>query len=101
MLLCADSPIIDNPPRRSPPTIQIRSSLPKSLEQSRLTWRSYGGYAIDYMAGGHPKRKLPPDQFQGGAAAGRLPRVALGYAPLEVAEHPPHPQPHGGAMGYR
>src|SRR5256885_1672318 len=44
MLLCADSPIIDNPSRRTPQTIKIDTSLPKSLEQSRLTWRSYGGF---------------------------------------------------------
>src|SRR3989454_567591 len=54
MLLCADSPIIDNPPRRNPPTIQIHSSLPKSLEQSRLTWRTYGGCAPDSMKRGKP-----------------------------------------------
>src|SRR3989442_1080813 len=82
MLLCADSPIIDNPPRRNAPTIQIRSSLPKSLEQSRLTWRSYGGYAIDYMAGVNSKWKLPSDQFQVDAAAGRLPSGSWVYSPL-------------------
>src|SRR5207248_10553689 len=49
MLLCADSPIIDNPSRGAPQTIKIDASLPKSLEQSRLTWRSYGGYANDFL----------------------------------------------------
>src|SRR5438445_9765226 len=84
MLLCADSPIIDNPPRRNPPTIQIHSSLPKSLEQSRLTWRSYGGYAIDYMEGVNPNWKLPSDQFQVDAAADRLPYVSCVYRPPRV-----------------
>ena len=99
MLLCADSPIIDNPPRRNPPTIQIHSSLPKSLEQSRLTWRSYGGYAIDYMEGVNPKWKLPSDQFQVDATAGRLPSVSWVYAPLEFDEHPPYSNPQGASMG--
>src|SRR3989454_2116826 len=99
MLLCADSPIIDNPPQRNPPTIQIHSSLPKSLDQSRLTWRTYGGYAIDYMEGVNPKWKLPSDQFQVDAAAGRLPSVSWVYAPLEFDEHPPYSNPQGASMG--
>src|SRR5213594_922688 len=99
MLLCADSPIIDNPPRRNPPTIQIHSSLPKSLEQSRLTWRSYGGYAIDYMEAVNPKWKLPSDQFQVDPTAGRLPSVSWVYAPLEFDEPPPYSNPQGASMG--
>jgi len=99
MLLCADSPIIDNPPRRNPPPIQIQSSLPKTLEQSRLTWRSYGGYAIDYMQGVNSKWKLTSDQFQVDAAAGRLPSVSWVYASLEFDEHPPYSNPQGASMG--
>src|SRR5437867_13166086 len=80
MLLCADSPIIDNPSRGAPQTIKIDASLPKSLEQSRLTWRSYGGYAIDYLHGVNPKWKLPSDQFRVDPTDGHLPARSLGFA---------------------
>src|SRR5437016_6072789 len=53
MLLCADSPIIDNPSRRTPQTIKIDASLPKSLEQSRLTWRIAGGGVKGMLARGN------------------------------------------------
>ena len=99
MLLCADSPIIDNPPRQNPPAIHIPASLPKSLEGSRLTWRSYGGYAIDYMQGVTPSWKLTSDQFRVDAASGRLPAVSWVYAPLEFDEHPPYANPQGARMG--
>ena len=99
MLLCADSPIIDNPSRGAPQTIKINASLPKSLEQSRLTWRSYGGYAIDYLHGVNPKWKLPSDQFRVDATAGQLPEVSWVYAPLEFDEHPPYSNPQGVRMG--
>jgi len=99
MLLCADSPVIDNPPHRTAPTIKIAASLPKSLEHSGLTWRSYGGYAIDYMDGVNPKWKLPSDRFRADAAAGQLPSVCWVYAPLEFDEHPPYNNPQGAAMG--
>src|SRR5437016_11059525 len=99
MLLCADSPIIDNPSRRTPQTIKIDASLPKSLEQSRLTWRSYGGYAIDDPHGGNPKWELPSDQFRVDATAGQLPEVSGVYAPLELDEHAPYANPQGARMG--
>lgn len=99
MLLCADSPVIDNPPRRNPPPIKIATSLPKSLEQSRLSWRSYGGYAIDYMQGVNPKWKLQSDRFAVDAAAGQLPAVSWVYASLEFDEHPPYNNPQGVHMG--
>src|SRR5438552_9472989 len=70
MLLCADSPIIDNPSRGAPQTIKIDASLPKSLEQSRLTWRSYGGDAIAFLDGVNLKWKLPAASFQVAAAPG-------------------------------
>src|SRR5438128_12208824 len=70
MLLCADSPIIDNPSRRTPQTIKIDASLPKSLEQSRLTWRSYGGWGVHYLHGGHQEWKIPSGQIRLGATAG-------------------------------
>jgi phospholipase C len=99
MLLCADSPIIDNPSRRSPQPIKLTPSLPKSLEQSRLTWRSYGGYAIDYLQGINSKWKLKSDQFRLDATAGQLPEVSWVYAPLEFDEHPPYSNPQGVRMG--
>ena len=99
MLLCADSPIIDNPSRRTPQTIKIDASLPKSLEQSQLTWRSYGGYAMDYLHGVNPKWKLPSDQFRVDATAGQLPEVSWVYAPLQFDEHPPYSNPQGVRMG--
>jgi phospholipase C len=99
MLLSADSPVIDNPSRRNPTTIKIPGSLPKSLEQARLTWRSYGGYAIDYMQGINSKWKLKSDQFRVDATAGHLPEVSWLYAPLEFDEHPPYSNPQGVRMG--
>src|SRR5438046_9099750 len=99
MLLCADSPIIDNPSRGAPQTIKIDASLPKSLEQSRLTWRSYGGYAIDYLHGVNPKWKLPSGQFRVDATPGPLPGVSWVYAPLEFDEATPYSHSPGARVG--
>ena len=99
MLLAADSPVIDNPPHRNPPAIQIAASLPRSLERARLTWRSYGGYAIDYMAGVTSKWKLTSDRFAPDASSGQLPTVSWVYAPIEFDEHPPYNNPQGARMG--
>src|SRR5438445_534027 len=51
------------------------------------------------MEGVNPKWKLPSDQFQVDAAAGRLPSVSWVYAPLEFDEHPPYSNPQGASMG--
>jgi phospholipase C len=99
MLLCADARIIDNPPRQNPPTLRFSSSLPRSLEAAGLTWRSYGGYAIDYMDGVNASWKLASDRFRTDAAAGQLPNVSWVYAPLQFDEHPPYRNPQGVAMG--
>ena len=99
MLLAADSPVIDNPPRQGPSRISIAASLPRSLEKAGLTWGSYGGYAIDYMAGLTSKGKLTSDRFVSDAASGRLPTVSWVYAPLEFDEHPPYSNPQGVKMG--
>ncbi len=99
MLMCADAQVIDNPPKRNPPTPRFTSSLPRSLEAAGLTWRSYGGYAIDYMDGVNASWKLTSDRFRTDAAAGQLPNVAWVYAPLQFDEHPPYSNPQGAPMG--
>jgi phospholipase C len=46
MLVCADSPLMDNPHHNDPPQLRppfTRPSLPSSLERAGLAWRSYGG----------------------------------------------------------
>ena len=99
MLVCADAQMIDNPPRHNPPAIRFATSLPKSLEAAGLSWRSYGGYAIDYMSGVNPSWKLTSDRFRTDAAAGQLPSVSWVYAPLAFDEHPPYRNPQGVSMG--
>ena len=98
MLIGADSPVVDNPPRYRTPTgppLFDLPSLPMSLEKAGLTWRNYGGYAFDYFQDLRGKPKLPPEQFAADAAAGNLPSVSWVYAPHDASEHPPDPEDHG------
>src|SRR5438876_2899966 len=60
VLICADSPVINNPhhPYRPSPTdmYYLSASLPTGLEQGGLTWGNYGGYPFHYikdLAGDH------------------------------------------------
>jgi len=95
MLITADSPVIDNPPRyRLPqggPLFKI-SSLPIALEKANLTWGNYGGYAFDFITELQGKKKFSSDQFKADAMAGKLPNVSWVYAPHDASEHPPDPQ---------
>ena len=117
MLVAADAPIIDNPPRNPPPLYDI-PSLPINLEKKKLTWGNYGGYVFAMIkalqgkssfrpAGAGEQRNFsfgaPDDghqgvetsaalnsaQFAADAAAGKLPSVSWVYAPSALTEHPP------------
>jgi len=94
MLIAADSPIIDNPPRyRLPagaPLFNI-PSLPMNLEKKGLTWRNYGGYAFAFINDLHGKPAFQSAQFVQDAVAGSLPNVSWVYAPHDASEHPADP----------
>jgi len=95
MLITADSPIIDNPPRYRLPQGGLLfkiSSLPIALEKANLTWGNYGGYAFDFITELQGKKKFSSDQFKADAMAGKLPNVSWVYAPHDASEHPPDPQ---------
>ncbi|HZY93779.1 MAG TPA: alkaline phosphatase family protein [Candidatus Bathyarchaeia archaeon] len=98
MLIAADSPFIDNPPRGGTPPRSISASLPLSLERSRLSWGNYGGYAFEYLSGVSSRRKFTSDQFAKDASTGKLPSVSWVYAPSEFDEHPPYGKM-SGVMG--
>jgi phospholipase C len=99
MLIAADSPVIDNPPRyRLPvgaPLFKL-PSLPVSLEKAKLTWKNYGGYAFSFIQGLHGRPQFSSDQFKKDAIAGNLPNVSWVYAPHDASEHPPDPSDQGG-----
>src|SRR5256712_5163896 len=85
MLVCADSPIIENP---HPAPLFDRPTLPAQLDKARLTWANYGGYVFDYLKYTQGKNKKAPTQFAVDAAAGKLPTVSWLYAPFGRSEHP-------------
>src|SRR2546422_1320694 len=85
MLVCADSPIIENP---HPAPLFDRPTLPAQLDKARLTWANYGGYVFDYLKYTLGKNKKTPAQFAADAAAGKLPTVSWLYAPVGLSEHP-------------
>jgi phospholipase C len=93
MLIAADSPVIDNPPRYRLPNTSLFNlpSLPANLEKAGLTWRNYSGYAFDYIQNLKGKNKFTSDQFKKDAAAANLPAVSWVYAPNDASEHPPDP----------
>jgi phospholipase C len=101
MLIAADSPLIDNPPRyRLPvgaPLFKL-PSLPISLEKTKLTWANYGGYAFGFIQDLQGRPSLPPEQFKTDAAAGNLPAVSWVYAPHDASEHPADPSDRAGNM---
>jgi phospholipase C len=94
MLVAADSPIIDNPPRyRSGGgglTFNI-DSLPAQLDRAHLSWGNYGGYVFDFIKDIAGRNTFTPDQFAKDALAGKLPVVTWLYAPRDASEHPPDP----------
>jgi phospholipase C len=101
MLIAADSPVIDNPPRyrrggKGPPF--KLPSLPARLDEAKLTWRNYGGYAFDFIQGLVGRNQYTSDQFKQDALAANLPAVSWVYAPHDASEHPPDPQDHGQSL---
>ena len=99
MLIAAASPIINNPHRTDPASLQPPfnlPSLPATLEQAGFDWRHYGGYAFNYVTGlrGHLAH-APSEQFAVDAVEGKLPAVSWVYAPEiphepnPLSEHPP------------
>ena len=95
MLICADSPVINNPHHhyRPSPTdmYDLSPSLPTRLEQAGLTWGNYGGYPFHYikdLAGDH--KNYTSDLFAHDAKAGKLPTVSWVYAEgrPSLSEHP-------------
>jgi len=97
MVIAADSPIIDNPPRQNPPTFNL-SSLPATLEKAGLSWGNYGGYAFDYIKALQGRNTFSPDRFKIDAAAGKLPTVSWVYAPNDASEHAPDPPDKGNPL---
>jgi phospholipase C len=99
MLIAAASPIIDN--SSATRTYQPQApfdlpSLPASLQQAGLTWRSYGdkhNYFDDIVALKGSRQIVRWTQFDSDVAAGALPHVSWLYAPgspTELSEHPPY-----------
>ncbi len=97
MVVAADSPVIDNPRNFTTPAFKLPSSLPLSLEKAGRTWRSYGGFAMGYVAGVNRKWMLTSDRFKVDAAAGKLADVSWVWAPGQFDEHPPDKK--GGSTG--
>ena len=96
ILIAADSPIIDNSSAHR--TYQPQEpfdlpSLPASLAQAGLTWKSYGDPTFNYfdhiVALKGSKQIVAWTEFDAEAAAGKLPNVCWVYAPSQFSEHPP------------
>ena len=93
MLICADSPFINNPKnhyRPAPNETAVMPSLPKRLEAKKLTWANYGGYAFQYVSDlkGH-QANLKSDRFVLDASAGKLANVSWLYGEGGgFSEHP-------------
>ncbi|MBV8966141.1 MAG: hypothetical protein JO191_08200 [Mycobacteriaceae bacterium] len=92
MLICADSPVINNPAHHYRPAATDRfqlPSLPASLDKAGLSWGNYGGYAFSYIDGlNAPDHGR--DRFAADARAGDLPAVSWLYGDgrLDLSEHP-------------
>ncbi len=97
VLIAADSPIIDN--SSASRTYQPQApfdlpSLPASLVQAGLTWKTYGDPTFSYFSHikaleGSPNIVAWTD-FDADAAAGKLPSVSWVYGGSEFSEHPPY-----------
>lgn len=92
MLIAADSPIINNvhakdhsqpqPPYNIP-------SLPAQLEHAKLSWKSYGSFAHQYIKNiTQSPHNLAAGHFAIDATAGKLPNVSWVYGPKGSSEHP-------------
>ncbi|MUL64669.1 hypothetical protein BOO86_09370 [Mycobacterium sp. CBMA 234] len=94
MLICADSPVINNPHHHYRPTAGDRyqlPSLPAALEKAGLSWGNYGGYAFAYIDGLHTHgNNHGRDVFETDARAGTLPAVSWVYGDgkPDLSEHP-------------
>jgi len=99
MLICGDSPIIDNAPRYRTPSGSLFAlgSLPAALEKARKSWGNYGGYAFAYVRDLASRPVRPSARFKTDALAGNLPAVSWVYAPHAASEHPPEPSDEGKA----
>ncbi len=101
MLVAADSPIINNPPRYRTgggPALFDLPSLPAQLEAAKLSWGNYGGYAFDLIKALAGRNKHPSTQFKTDALAGKLPAVSWVYAPHDASEHAPDPPDKGNPL---
>ncbi len=97
ILIAADSPFIDNPKQGQ--TAQLPMSLPTRLEQQKLTWGNYGGYAFQYLVGINKNWNFISNQFKTDALQGRLPSVSWVYAPIAYDEHPRDAPQQPGSAG--
>jgi phospholipase C len=101
MLITADSPIIANPPRYRLPVgtaLFDLPSLPTSLDNAKLPWGNYGGYAFSFIKDLVNRNTFKSEQFVADAAAGKLPTVSWVYAPHDASEHAPDPQDQGNPL---
>lgn len=92
MLVTADSPIIDNPHKRDPASMQPPyniPSLPANLQSAGITWKNYGGFVFDDISSlmGNPAN-VSAGQFAIDAAAGNIPQVSWVFGAKNMDEHP-------------
>jgi len=94
MLICADSPVINNPHhhyRPTPSDVYNLKSLPAALEHAGIKWGNYGGYAFHYIKAlaGHPGN-YTSDSFVHHATSGQLPAVSwlCAEGKPSFSEHP-------------
>lgn len=93
MLVAAASPVIDNPgvslhPSGPVPVYDL-DSLPAQLNQTGLSWRSYGEVAFCMIAAlRHCPGNCPSERFAHDAEAGQLATVSWVFAPRGLSEHP-------------
>ena len=88
MVITADSPIIDNPPRAQGNPSYNLHSLPISLENAGLSWGNYGGYAFKDIQELKGKRNFTSEKFKEDVVSGSLPSVSWVFAPGGLSEHP-------------
>lgn len=92
MLITADSPIIDNPHKRDPASMQPPynlPSLPANLQKAGISWKNYGGFIFDDVTSlmGNPAN-VSAGQFAIDAAAGKIPQVSWVFGAKNMSEHP-------------
>lgn len=92
MLVAADSPVIDNPHKSDPASMQPPyniPSLPANLQQAGITWKNYGGFVFDDITAlmGNPAN-VSAGQFAIDAAAGNIPQVSWVFGAKNMSEHP-------------